>query len=210
MTTPPATTSSTRTAPLRGYAVTASVLVWVGALGPVAIAASAFTLDADRGTTAYRTGMALFVGGLGFAVLGQLGAAIAVIAWLRRARANAEALSPAPHRLGSGWAVGAWFVPGGVYFLPFMVVADVVRASAPAGRRPAALVVWWACWITAHLAVLVALLVPLVALLTLVPAAAGLLVSALVAQGVLFVVAAAAFTRLALQLAGWQDARIRA
>jgi hypothetical protein len=58
--------------------------------------------------------------------------------------------------------------------------------------------------------VVAAVLIPLVALLTFTPAARGPLVFAMVAQGLLFLVAAAAFTRLALLLAGWQDARIRA
>jgi hypothetical protein len=200
MTTPPYTAPprpATWAVPLRERAVAASVCVWIAATGAVAAAIVTFVLGptpripVDRTEALLRTGAGLL------AVLGLAAAAIAVVLWLRRARANAEALSPAPHRLGPGWAVAGWIVPVASYFVPFMVVSDVVRASAPAGRAPTVLRVWWASWIGACLVQLLAQFAPVVswANLVLVP---------------LYTAAAAAFTVLARQLARWQDERIAA
>ncbi|MEV5651010.1 DUF4328 domain-containing protein [Nocardia sp. NPDC052254] len=64
-----------------------------------------------------------------------LGAAVAVIVWMWRARRNAEALCAAPHRLPIGWVIGGWFCPVVNVWFPHTILTDVVRASDP--RTPA-------------------------------------------------------------------------
>jgi hypothetical protein len=212
MTTPPNTVSSgpsTRPLPLHQRAVVASVFVWIGTIGPIAMAASTATFGWSQSTSTARTGMWLLGGGWVLTALGFLAAGIAVIGWLRRARANAEALSPAPHRLSAGWAVGAWFVPVAAYVLPYVVVVDVVRAGAPGERPTVALRVWWAGWIGASLVLTVTSYGP-VAAATHGGSLPRLLALTLPLQAALYITAAAAFTRLALRLAAWQDARTAA
>jgi hypothetical protein len=202
--TTPTTATTGHTLPLRPRALVASVLVSAATIGPVAMAASTATFGASQSTSTARTGMVLLGGGIVLTMVGYLAAVIAVIAWLRRARANAEVLSTAPHRLAAGWAVGAWFVPVAAMVLPYWLVSDVVRASTPDGRRPVALVTWWASWIGAHLVLVLVSYIPTGGVRP------GLLAVELIAQAALHVVAAFSFTRLALGLAARQDARIAA
>ncbi len=61
----------------------------------------------------------------------QCGAGVTVITWLWRARRNAEALSPAPHRLSIGWVIGGWFCPVVNLWFPHTIMSDVWRASDP-------------------------------------------------------------------------------
>ncbi|MEV6675035.1 DUF4328 domain-containing protein [Streptomyces sp. NPDC051162] len=52
--------------------------------------------------------------------------------WFRRARLNAELFAPGTHRMGTGWAAGAWFTPVVNLWFPKQIVNDIYRASAPA------------------------------------------------------------------------------
>ncbi|GAB4583916.1 DUF4328 domain-containing protein [Nocardia sp. IFM 10818] len=80
---------------------------------------------------------------------------ILLVIWLYRARANAELLCGAPHRLSRGW-VFAGFLPIVNWFAPPIVLDDVQRASDPgtapnSARLPAnsttpLVVLWWASW----------------------------------------------------------------
>jgi uncharacterized protein DUF4328 len=84
-------------------------------------------------------------------------AGVVFVTWLWRARVNAEALCPAPHRRSRGWAVGAWICPVVNLRFPFVFVDDVYRASQPSnppdlydlrsvpGNRVLGL--WWALWL---------------------------------------------------------------
>ncbi|AXB45931.1 DUF4328 domain-containing protein [Amycolatopsis albispora] len=58
-------------------------------------------------------------------------AALAFILWCWRARLNAEALSPARHRLTRGWVIGGWFCPVVQLWFPYQVVSDIEKASRP-------------------------------------------------------------------------------
>lgn len=81
-------------------------------------------------------------------------ASVIFVIWLWRARANAEALCPAPHRRARGWTIGAWICPVVNLWFPYQVVDDVHRASRPgnvpdlrdlrAVPRSALLGWWWA------------------------------------------------------------------
>lgn len=74
------------------------------------------------------------------------------IVWLWRAAKNQQALGRKPERLGSGWAIGGWFIPLANFVIPVLVVQDLWRGSdvAIAARDPrwriadrSWLVGWW-------------------------------------------------------------------
>jgi hypothetical protein len=69
--------------------------------------------------------------------------------WLRRARHNADVLSPGrPHSRRAGWAWGGWIVPVVCFWFPYQVVRDTDAAVSP--RAPAKDLVgwWWAGWLS--------------------------------------------------------------
>jgi hypothetical protein len=92
-----------------------------------------------------------------------LAAGIAYIAWFRRARANLPRLGAIGLRWGTGWAVGAWFIPFVSLVMPKSIHNDIWRASDPdlpwpaqrdAWNRlpvPAPHHVWWATFLVASL-----------------------------------------------------------
>ncbi|QLE73605.1 DUF4328 domain-containing protein [Streptomyces rectiverticillatus] len=67
--------------------------------------------------------------------------------WFRRARINAEYFAPGGHRLGIGWAAGAWFTPVVNLWFPKQIVNDIYKASAPQGAPKGLLNAWWSVWI---------------------------------------------------------------
>lgn len=192
---------------LRGLATAASVLVWlVAVLGPVAVFLSSFTFGWNATAATAQVGMVLMGGGLIATYLGCTVAGVFVIAWLWRARANAAAISAAPHRLSAGWAIAGWFVPIANLWVPMIVVSDVVCATAPQDARLGTLVrLWWSGWIGAWVALWVALLS--VTTIDLDNRGAVYLVFALLSglSALLFGVAAAAFTGIAMRVARRQD-----
>ena len=58
-----------------------------------------------------------------------------LIAWCWRAAKNQQALGRRPERLGSGWAIGGWFVPLANFVIPVLVVQDLWRGSDVAIER---------------------------------------------------------------------------
>lgn len=88
-------------------------------------------------------------GGTLLALLGFLGAAIAVPMWIHRCYRNLPALGSRGH-LSPAWAAAGWFVPIANLVLPYLTVREVWIASTPRGRLTAALVAaWWAVWLAA-------------------------------------------------------------
>ena len=73
-------------------------------------------------------------------VLGALVAAAAFVTWLYQARRNAGRLGGSP-KWAPGWAVGGWFIPLASLVIPYLVVREVRRASAPAPQPVP--VGWW-------------------------------------------------------------------
>jgi hypothetical protein len=80
------------------------------------------------------------------------------IAWLHRAYTNLRALGVDGLRYGTGWAIGAWFVPFLNLVRPIQIVNDVWRGSRPyldhrfgwRGRPvPRVFAFWWAAWLIA-------------------------------------------------------------
>ncbi|UKY50314.1 DUF4328 domain-containing protein [Streptomyces inhibens] len=80
---------------------------------------------------------------------------IAVLVWLWRARINAELMSgAAAHRRARGWVVAAWTTPVANLWIPYQVVSDVWRASAPRRSVPVTLInAWWALFVVANFVV---------------------------------------------------------
>ena len=78
--------------------------------------------------------------------------AVLFIVWMWRAAKNNEALGRDHPRLGSGWAIGGWFIPLANLVIPVLVLQDLWRGSAaqiPRGDMRwritdrSALVGWW-------------------------------------------------------------------
>ncbi|MFH8678446.1 DUF4328 domain-containing protein [Streptomyces lydicus] len=82
-------------------------------------------------------------------------AGIGVVVWLWRARINSELMSgAAAHRRARGWVVGAWTTPVANLWIPYQVVSDVWRASAPRRTVPVGLInAWWALFVVANFVV---------------------------------------------------------
>jgi hypothetical protein len=55
--------------------------------------------------------------------------AIVFIIWIHRLYKNVPSLGMGPLRYGTGWAIGAWFVPIWAFFRPKQIVNDIWRAS---------------------------------------------------------------------------------
>lgn len=198
-------TTHARPVPLRGLSTAASTTVWVAAAGMILMAASTPTFGWSQKHVQAQIGMGLMSVGLLVGLVGQLVAGIVVIVWLHRARANADVLYPATHRMAAGWAIGGWFVPIGNLFIPVSVVTDVVKASNPTGQSIPQVGLWWAGWIGGNLALpigvgVVAATGPYSAPRTL---AIFVVLSAL-----LYVLAAFAFRKVAMSVAQWQDERM--
>ncbi|MFE2867119.1 DUF4328 domain-containing protein [Embleya sp. NPDC059259] len=90
-----------------------------------------------------------------FSLMFLVGAAagVAFVAWLWRARVNAESTSGADaHRRTRIWVIASWFTPVINLWYPHQIVSDVWRTSAPRRPVPLALVnVWWASFLLAGL-----------------------------------------------------------
>lgn len=91
--------------------------------------------------------------GVGY-LLSYVAAGVVFLAWLWRARRNAENLSPDGHRLTRGWTIGGWLVPVVNLWFPFRVTEDIWNASRPADVVAPGTPVrrWWFVWIAAALA----------------------------------------------------------
>ncbi|GHD91020.1 DUF4328 domain-containing protein [Streptomyces naganishii] len=82
-------------------------------------------------------------------------AGVACLVWLWRARINSELMNgAAAHRRARGWVVGSWIAPVANLWIPYQVVSDVWRASAPRRSVPVTLVTaWWALFLVANFVV---------------------------------------------------------
>jgi hypothetical protein len=179
----------------------------VAAVGSILMAASTLTFGWYQSSAQAQLGMFLLGGGLLLSLIGQAVAGILVIVWLTRARANADALYVARHRLAAGWAIGGWFIPIGNLFLPVIVVLDLVKASNPTGQSLPRVWMWWAGWIGGNLATLIGITVMLASdpLTRRGPASLALF---LVLAAVLYAAAAFVFRSIAKNVANWQDERM--
>ena len=88
-------------------------------------------------------------------------AAIATLRWLYLAKVNAFAFGAEDMMVSPGWAVAWFFIPFGNLVMPFLAVRETWKASAEprdwqAASAPATIFVWWAAWLLAGAAGIVA------------------------------------------------------
>ncbi|MFJ5924373.1 DUF4328 domain-containing protein [Kitasatospora sp. NPDC092948] len=122
---------------------------------------------------------------------------VVFLLWFRRCRLNADHLAPEGLQDSAGWAVGAWFVPVVMWWIPRRIALDIRRVSAPTSS-PWLINAWWAAWLAMTLG---AALLPVLGVKStgyspynLVPGLAAAVLAILVIQ----------------QLTSHQDARLRA
>lgn len=89
---------------------------------------------------------------IGFAQIGgSVVVGLAFIVWLRRLYGNLRVLS-GPTRFGTGWAIGAWFVPFLNLLRPKQIVDEIWTESGSTDEGVSPLVhVWWGMWIASGL-----------------------------------------------------------
>lgn len=118
----------------RRLALAAQVLIAVQTAAQLALAAAG------------GTGSKLFAQFAPLSLLLFAATVVAFLCWFRRCRLNAERFAPGTHRYSAGFAVGAWFIPVAMWWIPRRMALDVWRANPPAGG---AWVVdaWWAAWL---------------------------------------------------------------
>ncbi|MFB9431340.1 DUF4328 domain-containing protein [Streptoalloteichus tenebrarius] len=154
--------------PIRGLAIAVISLlgVWVVVtLGLMAVnihriwlISRLFDADAAVDIDGLDTNDTLHVAATILQFMALVATAVVFIVWMFRARDNAEATVPAPHRLGRPWLVLGWGVPVVNLWFPKRIMDDIWRAShpsTPAGSRdldvtarPALGYAWWAAWLT--------------------------------------------------------------
>ncbi|WP_432934314.1 DUF4328 domain-containing protein [Microbispora sp. CA-135349] len=88
-----------------------------------------------------------------------LATAVMFLVWLFRARANAETLSPWPHRRARPWLIFGWIVPIVNFWFPKQIVDDIWTSSEPyaiegtgsfaTARRSGLVWAWWLAWLVA-------------------------------------------------------------
>jgi len=89
--------------------------------------------------------------------LGTVVCAIFFIRWFHAAYRNLGALDGSTPRFGSGWAIGAWFVPFLNLWRPKQMADEIGTATAAddAGSRistGALITIWWALWVAGFVA----------------------------------------------------------
>ncbi|MFF0297250.1 DUF4328 domain-containing protein [Kitasatospora sp. NPDC004614] len=75
-----------------------------------------------------------------------VGSCVAFVLWFRRCRLNVDRFGPDIQKYSAGWAVGAWFVPLAMWWIPRRIALDIWRATEPAGKTWL-INAWWAAWL---------------------------------------------------------------
>ncbi|KOV63619.1 hypothetical protein ADK64_20845 [Streptomyces sp. MMG1121] len=77
--------------------------------------------------------------------------ALVFVSWLWQLRDNARALSGQEPKYLGIWVYLGWIVPVVNLWFPRGIVVDAFRSSAPGGRVPASVNVWWGLWLVGML-----------------------------------------------------------
>ncbi|WP_326551498.1 DUF4328 domain-containing protein [Micromonospora sp. NBC_01813] len=77
-----------------------------------------------------------------------LTAGVLMIVWTYRARVNLDAFPGAGASMGRGWAIAGWLVPIANFFVPYRVMANIVRDSLWQFGKPVLVQVWWAAFLS--------------------------------------------------------------
>jgi hypothetical protein len=83
--------------------------------------------------------------------VGYLLAAVAMIVWLWRAHANAEAIDGASPVWSRKWVILGWVVPVINLWVPRQIVADIWRTSTQS-TGTGLVNAWWALWLVFYVA----------------------------------------------------------
>jgi hypothetical protein len=88
-------------------------------------------------------------------------AAIATLRWLYLAKTNAFAFGAEDMMVSPGWAIAWFFIPFANLVMPFVAMRETWKASAEprdwqAAPAPVTLLLWWAAWLGAGAAGVVA------------------------------------------------------
>ena len=153
--------------PLKGAARVVIILLGLGAVvNALSLVVEALHVDIlqqlDRGVNVDPDKVSASDTRVGASTLAQIALYLLTIAgfvfWFHRAYANLPRLGARGLRFGSGWAIGAWFVPFLNLWRPKQMANDIWRASDPDAppnlnaewrktRVPALLHWWWAVWL---------------------------------------------------------------
>jgi Domain of unknown function (DUF4328)/Septum formation len=132
----------------------AGILVNAGVTVLSAIHMSILDSDSFAGSEAVVASDERLVVGAAALMATFLVSAVLWLLWFHRAYRNVESFGTVSMRFGSGWAVGAWFVPILNWFRPKQIANDIWRGTdpdPPPGWRqpPVAPLVhwWWAAWL---------------------------------------------------------------
>ncbi|MFD8478493.1 DUF4328 domain-containing protein [Kitasatospora sp. NPDC059673] len=82
-----------------------------------------------------------------------LGTCVVFLLWFRRCRLNVDRFGPGTQKYSAGWAVGGWFVPLAMWWIPRRIALDIWRATAPTGKTWL-INAWWAAWLAKTLGAL--------------------------------------------------------
>ncbi|GAA3141457.1 hypothetical protein GCM10010466_35550 [Planomonospora alba] len=157
--------------PLRAMAVAVIALLGVDALANlfalVTAVDRAFIVSAliDGSETvdaaAVEANDRLYLAGATAQTLTYVLTAVAFVIWLFRARSNAEAMMPVPHRRNAAWIVFGWGVPIVNFWYPRQIVDDIWTTSwlgslghtglggltLRTARRSRLVSAWWLLWV---------------------------------------------------------------
>lgn len=137
----------------RGLASAIGVLAAFAVLGFGLDALLGFALVVNPRTTTYDAlGIGTFIGFLAVVPL-----AILFLVWTRRITGNLEVFGT-ERSWGTGWAIGAWFIPLGSWILPMFVINQAYKATDPGiappvgsqwRSRPSSPLfwTWWVLWV---------------------------------------------------------------
>jgi hypothetical protein len=80
----------------------------------------------------------------GISLVQYLGGAVAFALWMQHCYRNLAALGEQDPHWSAGWAAGAWFVPVGNLFIPYLIARELWRSSGPGdtGQHPL-IGLWW-------------------------------------------------------------------
>lgn len=71
---------------------------------------------------------------------------VVFLCWFRRCRLNAEIFAPGTHKYSTGFAVGGWFIPVAMWWIPRRIALDVWRANGSVGGAWM-INAWWVAWL---------------------------------------------------------------
>jgi hypothetical protein len=148
----PGTTGSWRdspTHPVKGWGVAAAIGVVMATLALLAadllppLIGPGMAEDANTRDVAYWMLLLLNLAAMALILM----AGLLVIAWMWLVVRNQRYFPRPIQNLGSGWAVGGWFVPFANLVMPFRVMSQIVREELNGRWAAWAVVGWWTCWL---------------------------------------------------------------